>query len=159
MEVWYLAAWIAGFIIFVGLMFWLVNDIWEDWGFSGCFIAGMVIITTIPIFPLLLPTYIYLKHNYFAKRRPAKGSAQFPADHWAWRSQRLREEQEKKRLPYISAAESDERVDLLLAEGKREAALAAAQEFLETAQGFADDRGILRYSKYVEYIKRGGEGR
>jgi hypothetical protein len=156
MEAWYLAAWIVGFIIFVGLVVWLVNDIWEDYGPSGCLYAGVIFLFTIPIFPLLLVGYLILKHNYFGRRRPADVSGQERVSQWTWRMQQMEKEREGKALPYITAEESDEHIDLLLAEGKREAALQVAQELLETAHGFGDARGILRYSKYVNYKARRG---
>lgn len=63
------------------------------------------------------------------------------------------------RLLYISAEESDEQIDVLLAEGKREETLQAAQEAFALAQGFNDIQGARRYRKYLEYIKRGGGAR
>ena len=132
---------------------WLANDVHDRWGQDGCVVVGAFYIALAPLFPLILITYIFLRQ--LAYRRPESGGRPEGIDQWTWRSQRQQQGQTLADLPNISPEESDEHIDLLLAEGKREEALKYAQDMLDAARGFGDEKGVYRYTKYTGYIRRG----
>jgi hypothetical protein len=142
-------------IIYVSALVWLANDVHDRWGQEGCIVVGAFYLVFAPLFPVVVILYLLMRQ--YAYRNTGKSERTERVDQWTWRAQQQQQGgQAQAGLPYISAAESDESIDLLLAEGKREEALQAAQDMLEAARGFDDQKGVDRYTKYVGYIKRGG---
>lgn len=55
----------------------------------------------------------------------------------------------------LAPHERDSNLDELIAAGRLRDAMERAQELLKMAKDFRDQRGIQRYSKYVERLRRG----
>lgn len=149
-------------IVWLTALLWMANDVWETHGAGGCFVLLVLYFFLAPLFPLLVLGYLFMKYRLWhggpSAPTPAERVSQYD-----WRS-RLGSETDQQPLHpaadvNLSASDSDEEIDLLLAEGKVEEALALVREKFDTAKSFGDTRGMERYRKYAGYIRARGGGR
>lgn len=153
-----LAVVIVLLLVWVGVLIWLASDIFDQFGCSGCLVFLVLYFFLAPLFPLIVIGYLLLKaHWQGGPSRTAEKSER--VTQFNWRSQRLPAEEDRGHAGApagISAAESDEEIDLLLAEGKPSEALERATDLYEMAKSFGDASGMKRYRKYIDYIHSGG---
>ena len=123
-------------------------------GVGGCMVIGLIYVVLAPLFPLIAIGYLLMRTSMYSS--PSKTEKEERVNQWNWRGSQSQDGQAGQRIPQISATESDERIDVLLAEGKREEAMRLAKESYELASSFGDVSGAQRYRKYVDYIQRGG---
>lgn len=133
---------------------WMIFDVWENIGIGGCVVLGIIIVLLVPALPLIILGYVFLRHKFYGNSAPTESTER--VNQWTWRNAQAEGGQSGQRIPQISAAESDERIDILLAEGKREEAMQLAKESYDIAKSFNDMNGANRYWKYMDYIQRGG---
>ncbi len=151
---------LLGALIFIAIIAtlsafaWMIFDVWENIGIGGCLVMGIICILLSPILPLILLGYIFLRHKFYGNSALTESTER--VNQWTWRGAQTDGGQTGQRIPQISAAESDENIDILLAEGKRDEAMRRAKESYDIAQSFGDINGMERYRKYLEYIQRGG---
>ena len=141
-------------IAYVGVLIWLANDVFDNMGLGGCVVVGIIYVVLAPLFPLLAIAYLLMRTSMYSS--PSKLEKEERVNQWNWRGAQADSGQTGQRIPQISAAESDERIDILLAEGKREEAMRLAKEQYDLAASFGDVNGAQRFKKYVDYIQRGG---
>jgi hypothetical protein len=148
------ALYVAITFIYLAGLIWLANDVNDRWGQEGCATVGAFYVTLAPLFPLVIIVYMLLRQCAY---HPFKKGEREPGerDPWAWRGERQKQDMAPGELPDISPAERDERIDALLADGKREEALKLALDMRDAARGFGDEKGVERYTKYAGYIRRG----
>jgi hypothetical protein len=158
MEVLHPALVIVLIVVWLVATIWVLNDVADQFGCTGCTVFALIYVLLFPIFPLVIIGYLLLKAQW-------QGSPARPRDRservtrFNWRSQRLPSDEGTERASApagISAAESDEEIDLLLAEGKLSDALERATERYNLAKSFGDASGMKRYRKYIHYIHSGG---
>lgn len=158
MEVLHPALVIVLIAVWLAATIWVLNDVADQFGCTGCTVFALIYILLFPIFPLVIIVYLLLKAQW-------QGSPSKPRDRperltqYNWRSQRLPSDERAERAGApegITAAESDEEIDLLLAKGKLSDALERASELYDLAKSFGDSSGMKRYRKYISYIHSEG---
>ena len=158
MEVLHPIVVIALIVAWVATLVWILNDVTDQFGFEGCLVFGCLYVFLFPLFPLIAIGYLLLKARFYGSGRIKTDDAE-RVTQWNWRRAGQSKGTRPARPstpPEISAAESNEEIDVLLAEGKAQEALERATELLETAESFGDSSGMKRYRKYMDYIKLGG---
>ena len=141
-------------IAYVGVLIWLANDVFDNMGLGGCAVVGIIYVVLAPLFPLIAIAYLLMRTSMYSS--PSRTEKEERVNQWNWRGAQTDGGQTGQRIPQISAAESDERIDILLAEGKREEAMHLAKEQYDLAVSFGDVNGAQRFKKYLDYIQRGG---
>lgn len=154
---------IAVIIVWLSALVWMANDVWDTHGEGGCFVVLVLYVFLAPLFPLIVLGYLYMKHRLWYGTPSSRESTE-RVSQYNWRSTLGEDGAESSsggplENVNLSAAESDEELDLLLAEGRTEDAVNLAREKLETAQSFGDMAGMERYRKYAAYIRARGGGR
>ena len=158
MEVLHPALAIVLIIVWLVALVWVLNDVSDQFGCNGCMVFALIYILLFPIFPLVIIGYLLLKAQWQGSPPKSRDRSE-QVTQFNWRSQRLpsAERAERTGAPTgISAAESDDEIDLLLAEGKLSDALERANERYDLAKSFGDASGMKRYRKYINYIHSGG---
>jgi hypothetical protein len=141
-------------IAYVGVLIWLANDVFDNMGLGGCVVVGIIYVVLAPLFPLLAIAYLLMRSSMNSS--PSRTEREERVNQWNWRGAQTEGGQTGQRIPQISAAESDENIDVLLAQGKREEAMRLAKEQYDLATSFGDVNGAQRFKKYLDYIQRGG---
>jgi flagellar biosynthesis component FlhA len=158
MELLHPALAIVLIIVWLVTLVWVLNDVSDQFGCNGCMVFALIYILLFPIFPLVIIGYLLLKAQWQGSPpKPRDRSEQVTQFNWRTQQQSSDERTERTSTPaVISAAESNDEIDLLLAEGKMSKALDRANELYEMAKSFGDASGMKRYRKYIDYIHSGG---
>jgi len=162
MELLHPALVIVLIIVWLAALVWVLNDVSDQFGCHGCMVFALIYLLLAPIFPLVIIGYLLLKAHWQGSPPKSKNRSE-QVTQFNWRTQQQSSDERSERAggaAGISAAESDDEIDLLLAEGKMSKALDRANELYEMAKSFGDASGMKRYRKYIDYIHSGGhEGR
>ena len=129
---------------------WMVIDAWNNYG-AGCGLISCVGCA----FGSWIAIIVYLIVR-FAAYPPDRTQATGESTSFAPGPLPPRSAPSASRVDIdLAPEERDPQLDELITEGRLRDAMGRAQDLLKMAKDFRDQRGIQRYSKYVERIRRG----